>query len=159
MAPHWLDAREARAWRGFHGIREQLGAHLARQLSRDSGLTESEYAILVAVSEAPSHRLRSRDLCRQLGWERSRLSHQIARMEARGTIERAPCTDDARGFDVVLTTDGLKTIEAAAPLHLDAVRHCFADVLTTEQLDELGDIAEAILDHLGSEHAEDSDGD
>ena len=77
-------------------------------------------------------------------------------MEQRGTVSRAPCDGDARGFDVVLTDDGLAAIEAAAPLHLQAVRHCFADILTPAQLDTLGDIAEVITGHLVDQHAETS---
>jgi DNA-binding MarR family transcriptional regulator len=158
METRWLDEREERAWRGFHRMRTELSAHLARQLTQDCGLTEADYAVLVAVSEAPGRRIRSRDLGQALGWERSRLSHQIARMEARGTIRRAPCPGDARGFDVVLTDAGLAAIEAAAPLHLAAVRHCFADALTPGQLDALGDIAETITKHLASQHTDTATG-
>ncbi len=154
MEPRWLDEREGRAWRGFHRIRTELVGHLARQLARECGLTEAEYLILVTVSEAPDRRIRSRDLCRALDWERSRLSHQIARMEQRGTVTRAPCDGDARGFDVVLTDEGLAAIEAAAPLHLQAVRHCFADILTPAQLDTLGDIADVITGHLADQHGD-----
>jgi len=153
MEPRWLDEREERAWRGFQRLRIELTAHLARQLSQECGLTEADYAVLVAVSEAPGQRIRSRDLGRQLGWERSRLSHQIARMEARGTVKRASCQDDARGFDVILTDAGLAAIEAASPAHAEAVRHCFADLLTPAQLDTLGDIADVITNHLAAEHA------
>ncbi len=85
---------------------------------------------------------------------RSQFSHQIARMEARGTVERAPCAGDRRGFDAVLTETGRAAIEVAAPKHLFAVRHYFADLLTAEQLDALGDIAEAITSHLAAEHPE-----
>lgn len=151
MEPKWLNERESRAWRGFHQMRADLTAHLARQLSRHCNLSEAEYAILVIVSEAPGHRIRSRDLARSLGWERSRLSHQISRMEARGTVERAPCESDARGFDVVLTRSGREAIESAAPIHLDAVRHCFIDLLSPEQLDTLGDIAGIVTSHLASD--------
>jgi DNA-binding MarR family transcriptional regulator len=152
MAPRWLNAREARAWRGFHDLRTELTSHLAGQLSRETGLSEAEYAVLVQLSEVEGQRIRSRDLGRSLGWERSRLSHQIARMEERGTVERADCAHDARGFDVVLTQKGHAAIEAAAPLHLEAVRHCFIDLLTPEQLDVLGDIAAVVVDHLEAEH-------
>jgi DNA-binding MarR family transcriptional regulator len=152
MKPRWLNAREARAWYGFQDMRAQLTAHLARQLAQDSGLTEADYAVLVNVSEADGRRMRSRDLGKALGWQRSRLSHQIARMEARGTVERAPCDDDARGFDVVLTDDGMAAIEAAAPAHLADVRHCFIDLLTPEQLDTLADIADIVTGHLAAEH-------
>jgi len=154
MEPGWLDMHEMRAWVAFHAMRQQLVAHLARELAQNCGLTEADYAVLVNVSQAPGRRIRSRDLCRKLGWERSRLSHQIARMELRGTVERAPCEDDARGFDVVLTEAGLEAIESAAPIHLKAVRHCFADVLTREQLDAFADIAETVTQHLAKEHPE-----
>jgi DNA-binding MarR family transcriptional regulator len=152
MAPQWLDEREARAWRGFHYLRAELTSHLAGQLSRATGLSEAEYAVLVQLSEVEGQRIRSRDLGRRLGWERSRLSHQIARMEARGTVERANCVHDARGFDVALTQQGRAAIEAAAPLHLEEVRHCFIDLLTPEQLDVLGDIADVVVAHLEAEH-------
>lgn len=154
MAESALDEREYRAWRGFNEMREQLVAHLARGLARDCGLTEADYAVLVNVSEAPGRRLRSRDLGRRLGWDRSRLSHQISRMETRGTVERAPCDSDARGFDVVLTRAGLAAIRAAAPIHAAAVRHCFADVLSAKQLDALADISTVILAHLATEHGD-----
>ena len=153
MEPRWLNEREDRAWRGFQRMRTALTAHLARQLTLECGLTEADYAVLVTVSEAPGHRKRSRDLGQALGWDRSRLSHQISRMETRGSIRREPCPDDARGFDVVLTDAGLAAIEAAAPVHLAAVRHCFVDLLTPSQLDVLGDIAETVTRHLAAEHA------
>jgi DNA-binding MarR family transcriptional regulator len=80
-------------------------------------------------------------------------------MEARGTVRREACAEDGRSFNVVLTDAGMAAIEAAAPAHAAAVRHCFADVLTPEQLDTLGDIAEAITTHLASEHADPANGD
>ncbi|WP_345353312.1 hypothetical protein [Rhodococcus olei] len=46
----------------------------------------------------------------------------------------------------------MAAIEAAAPLHLDGVRHCFVDLLTPEQLEILGDIAETVSEHLHSDH-------
>jgi DNA-binding MarR family transcriptional regulator len=94
-----------------------------------------------------------------LGWDRSRLSHQIARMETRGTVRRKSCSGDARGFDVVLTPAGQAAIEAAAPLHLQAVRHCFADLLTPAQLDALAEIADTVTAHLAAEHTEPPDAD
>ena len=152
MPSNWLDEREARAWRGFHRVRTSLLAHLSRQLAASCDISQADFEILIAVSEAPGQRIRARDLGKQIQWERSRLSHQIARMEARGTITRAPCENDARGFDVVLTTAGQKAVEAAARVNLEAVRHCFIDVLTDEQLDCLGDIADAVTSHLMTVH-------
>jgi DNA-binding MarR family transcriptional regulator len=159
VEPRWLDEREEQAWRGFQRMRSGLSAHLARELARDTGLTEADYAVLVAVSEAPGRRIRSRELGRTLGWDRSRLSHQVSRMQARGTIRREPCADDARGFDVVITPAGFRAIQDAAPLHVAAVRRCFADLLTPQQLDVLTSIADTITSHLAAEHSEMPDAD
>jgi DNA-binding MarR family transcriptional regulator len=147
-----LAAREERAWRGFHRMRTHLIAHLARDLERDAGLTEAEYAVMLTLAESADRRMRARDLGQALAWERSRVSHQLARMEERGSIRREPCEGDARGFDVVLTEAGLDAIRAAVPGHLAMVRHCFVDVLTPEQLDALAEITDAVSRHLEVEH-------
>jgi DNA-binding MarR family transcriptional regulator len=154
MEPNWLSEEEEKAWRGFVALRIGLVGHLARQLAQDSGITEAEFEVLVVVSEAPGQRIRSRDLGKALNWERSRLSHQITRMEERGMVAREQCENDARGFDVLLTKVGLKAIQAAAPAHLEGVRHCFIDLLTPAQMKTLSSIAEVVTEHLKKEHAQ-----
>ena len=154
MEPNWLSEEEEKAWRGFVALRIGLVGHLARQLAQDSGITEAEFEVLVVVSEAPGQRIRSRDLGKVLNWERSRLSHQITRMEERGMVAREQCENDARGFDVVLTKAGLKAIQAAAPKHLEAVRHCFIDLLSPAQMKTLTSISERVAEHLKEEHAQ-----
>lgn len=154
MEPNWLSEEEEKAWRGFVALRIGLVGHLARQLSQDSGITEAEFEVLVVVSEAPGQRIRSRDLGKALNWERSRLSHQITRMEERGMVAREQCENDARGFDVLLTKVGLKAIQAAAPKHLEAVRHCFIDLLSPAQMKTLTSISERVAEHLKEEHAQ-----
>ena len=144
----WLDEREQRAWRGLIRMQAQLGAHLRRSLVRDSGLSDADYDVLVHLSEAPEDRLRIFELVRALQWEKSRLSHQLRRMEQRGLLERSECPTDGRGAFVSLTPEGRAAIEAAAPRHVADVRRHFVDVLTPEQLDVLGDIAEAVLESL-----------
>ena len=67
-------------------------------------------------------------------------------------MRRELCAEDGRSFNVVPTDAGMAAIEAAAPSHAAAVRHCHADILTPEQLDTLGDIAEAITTHLAADH-------
>jgi len=144
----WLDEREQRAWRGLIRMQAQLGAHLRRSLVRDSGLSDADYDVLVHLSEAPEDRLRIFELVRALQWEKSRLSHQLRRMEQRGLLERSECPTDGRGAFVSLTPEGRAAIEAAAPRHVAEVRRHFVDVLTPEQLDVLGDIAETVLESL-----------
>ena len=158
MEDIWLDETQEEAWRAFHAMRTQLLGHLSRRLAAESGMSEAEYEVLVTLSEAPDHRMRSRDLGRALQWQRSRLSHQLDRMEKRGLLTREPCPTDARGCVAVLTDTGLESIDKAAKLHVADVRHCFAEVLTPKQLDGLTAAARAITQHLDAEHPEEDRG-
>lgn len=83
-----------------------------------------------------------------LGWEKSRLSHHVARMASRGLVDKEPCDSDRRGAHVVVTGLGATELEAAAPGHVAAVRRLFIDRLTEQQLDTINDVAEAVLASL-----------
>jgi DNA-binding MarR family transcriptional regulator len=144
-ATPWLDDREAAAWRGFLRMQMHLEAALARQLAADSALSHQDYGVLVALSEAPEGRVRLFELAEALGWEKSRASHHVSRMAARGLVDKEPCDEDRRGAFVVITPHGQATIEAAAPGHVRAVRELFVDRLSPAQLDQLRSIAEAVL--------------
>lgn len=141
----WLDDREARAWRGLQVLQHRLNAVLGRQLSSESGLSLQDYVVLVVLTDHPEGRVRAFELGRELGWEKSRVSHHVSRMVDRGLVAREACESDQRGAYVVVTDAGRQAIEAAAPGHVAAVRHFVIDRLTTEQLDALGDITEALL--------------
>jgi DNA-binding MarR family transcriptional regulator len=137
----WLTEHEQEAWRAYQRLRHLLDARLRADLVRTSGMSDADYAVLVHLSEAPDERMRARDLAGALVWEKSRLSHQISRMEKRGMVERADCPTDARGAFIVLTDQGREAIAAAAPLHVDAVRRYLIDGLSPELLDALIEIA------------------
>lgn len=151
--PRWLDELEARAWRGYTRMRVELEAALSRELSRHSGLSHADYAVLVELSEVEEGRLRAFQLGRALRWEKSRLSHHLKRMEARGLVRREECAEDSRGSEVVLTAEGRAVIEQAAPAHVEDVRRLMIDHLTPGQLEVLADIAEVVL--AGLEQADD----
>lgn len=140
----WLDEREGRAWRSLQLMQMRLTAKLARQLA-SSGLSYPDYLVLVALTEQPDGRMRLYELGRVLGWEKSRLSHHIARMAERGLVGKEPCGADRRGAFVVVTPEGRKEIEVAAPGHVEAVRRLFIDRLSPEQLDGIAAAAEAVL--------------
>ncbi|MER5531994.1 MarR family winged helix-turn-helix transcriptional regulator [Streptomyces sp. NPDC002677] len=152
MEQERLNERETRAWIGFQRMRIEVNEVLARRLARDFGLTEADFVVLLRLSRIPEHRQRARDMATALHWERSRLSRQISRMETRGTVKRAPSEGDARGYDIVMTDAGLAAFDAAWPAWVEGIRHCFADVLSPEQLDALIGITEAIDNHFNAQH-------
>lgn len=141
----WLSEREERAWRALQFMQMRLDGVLARQLSVDSDLSYPDYLVLVALTDRGDGRLRLFELAEVLGWERSRASHQVGRMVARGLVVKQRCESDRRGFFVVVTDQGRRAVAAAAPGHVAAVRELFIDRLTPEQLDAVGEAAETVL--------------
>ncbi|GIH74844.1 MarR family winged helix-turn-helix transcriptional regulator [Planobispora longispora] len=149
--PRWLDEREFRAWLGYRRMRLLLDARIARDLSRDSGLSDPDYDVLSALSSSADRRWRLQALADRMLWSKSRLSRHISRMEERGLVTREECATDARGSVIVLTDDGMRAIEEAAPGHVESVRRHLIDLLSGEQIEVLGDIAEIVLRHLGED--------
>ncbi|MEV0677379.1 MarR family winged helix-turn-helix transcriptional regulator [Actinosynnema sp. NPDC050436] len=152
--PRWLDDREARVWHAYLDVHRELHGALERQLVRDSGLSLADYSVLVPLSEAPDGLIRARELGAKVGWERSRLSHQIGRMEKRGLVAREECPEDARGSMVRLTPAGRAAIGAAAPGHVETVRRYLFDVLSEEESDVLGRAFARVLRRLGADRDE-----
>jgi DNA-binding MarR family transcriptional regulator len=147
MERRWLDDREQRAWRAFLDLQRVLRIGIERQLA-ESGLSSADYELLVPLSEAPGRRMRPRDLGAQVGWDRSRLAHHLRRMEDRGLVAREECSTDARGILIRLTERGLKTMEAAAPGHVEWVRTNFIDKLTRAELDALTRLSERVVSKI-----------
>jgi DNA-binding MarR family transcriptional regulator len=145
--PCWLTPEEQQAWRAHL----TMGKLLSRQLDRDLhsfGLSINDYEILVVLSEAPDRRLRMTDLADATAQSRSRLSHQITRMETSGLVRRESCPGDKRGLFAVLTTQGMATIQRVAPHHVESVRRHFIGLLTGDQLSAMREGYTAVIDHL-----------
>lgn len=124
-----------------------VAAAIERDL-RAAGLSHPEYYVLVQLSEAPANRMRMTDLAEGIQWSKSRLSHQITRMEERGLVRRTECPGDARGTFARITAAGLRAIREAAPGHVESVRRHFVDALSAEQLLRMGDISDTVIHHL-----------
>jgi DNA-binding MarR family transcriptional regulator len=145
--PRWLSDQEQRAWQSYRLMTRQLESHLARELSRDAGLSMQDYDVLSALTDAPGHRCCAKDLATDLLWSPSRLSHHLDRMQRRELIRREGCAEGP-GTDIVLTERGLTAIEAAAPDHVAAVRRVFVDRLSRDDLATLARLSSKVLDAL-----------
>jgi DNA-binding MarR family transcriptional regulator len=138
---NWLTAEEQAAWRSVVALLIRLPAAIETELQRDAGLSHFEYLVLSGLSEAPDRTLRMSDLAAMASGSLSRLSHVVSRLEARGWVRREACPGDGRFINAVLTDDGWAKVVATAPGHVAAVRRLLIDVLTPEQLRELGAIS------------------
>ncbi|MCA1692810.1 MAG: MarR family transcriptional regulator [Actinobacteria bacterium] len=135
-------------------MHDLLRARLARELDRDAGLSDTDYGVLVHLSEAPDHRLRMHELVARLLWEKSRLSHHVTRMQQRGLVVREDCASDGRGSFVALTPAGAQAIERAAPEHVAAVRRHLFDLLSPAEIGVLSDITDRVVGHLSTAAAD-----
>ena len=129
----------------------QLAVRLQRHLLRDSGLSEADNEILAVLSGHPTGRMPAQELWALVQWEKSRLSHQVRRMQAQGLIVRDSNPVDARSVILCLLPAGRRAIEEAAPQHVDNVRRHFIDLLTPTELDTFTALNEPVLRHLAEE--------
>jgi DNA-binding MarR family transcriptional regulator len=127
----WLSSEEQRVWRDYLTMTGRLQSAMNRQLQRDCGLSLADYDVLVALDERPGCRIS--ELGERLGWEQSRLSHQLSRMRTRGLVQRRGADDDRRAATIELTRAGRSALETAAPGHAKLVHDAvFADVRASD---------------------------
>jgi DNA-binding MarR family transcriptional regulator len=146
-APPLSDVQQE-IWFAYMRVMLRLTYEMNRQLQADSRLSLADYHVLNALADSPGRRLRITLLADRIAWERSRLSHHLVRMSARGLVERRPSQSDGRGTDAVLTSSGLTALRAATPGHASSVRRMFFDGLDDELLAPLSRALDEVHEQL-----------
>jgi DNA-binding MarR family transcriptional regulator len=126
-----LTARELELWQAWLRISESVIAQVARDVGEASGLSAADYAVLERLAELGEGRLRQRELAIALNWDKSRISHQLSRMQERKLLTRSKTVED--GSQVALTRAGRDALEQARPVHAQAVRRHLTERLTPDQ--------------------------
>jgi DNA-binding MarR family transcriptional regulator len=121
----WLQDDQQRAWLAYIRVQLRLAYEMNRQLLADSGMSLPDYDVLTALSVADGGRMQITVLAAQIGWERSRVSHHVRRMSARGLVSWGLSVADRRVTEVTLTSRGRQALQEAAPGHVDLVRRLF----------------------------------
>ncbi|MEU0369981.1 MarR family transcriptional regulator [Streptomyces sp. NPDC006283] len=146
-ATRWLTDDEQCTWRTHLEVNKLLMHQLEKDL-QPFGLTNNDYEILVNLSESADRRMRMSDLAAATLQSKSRLSHQVTRMESAGLVRRENCESDRRGLYAVLTDEGVATMQKVAPHHVASVRKHFIDLLTPEALADLRESLTPVAEHL-----------
>ena len=144
----WLDGDQQRAWLAYIRIQLRLTYEMNRQLLADSGMSLPDYDVLTALSVADGGRMQVTVLAAQIGWERSRVSHHVRRMSARGLVTCGPSAADRRVTEVSLTASGQRALLEAAPGHVDLVRRLFFGGLPTALLGPLSEALESVYANI-----------
>lgn len=132
------------AWRAYRVSSILLEGRLHRELVEAHDITLADYEVLVRLAERPDRRMRMSVLATEVASSKSRVSHQIARMERAGLVERDNCSSDGRGVYAVLTETGMAKLREAAPTHVDGVRRHMIDLTTEAQRATLAKVFDRI---------------
>ena len=144
----WLDEGEQRFWRAWILSSTVLEGRLNRDLQEAHGLSHGDYGVLVVLSEQEGHRMRMSALADELALSKSRLSHQISRMEKAGLVRRDGDVSDGRGIFACLTPTGYDRLVAAAPTHVTGVRRYVVDLLSEQERAQATGFLERVLARL-----------
>ena len=149
----WLDELEMQAWRGLLRAHSCLMARLDRDLEEEHGLSLAEYEVLAVLSSEPDERMRMSELAQRVLISPSALTRRLDRLVGRGWVSRERCPHDARGAFAVLTAEGRRRLEEAAPTHVRGVRSHLIDRLSRAQLQELAQALAVVPDDRGARRA------
>jgi DNA-binding MarR family transcriptional regulator len=135
MSTRLLSPRELRVWHAFQMMHEDVLARVGRDLSQAAGISGPEFGVLSRLHGIGKGEMRQQALAQVLGWDKSRLSHQLTRMSERALIERRSV--DGNTVLVALTALGREKLDEARPVHAESVRRNLLSRLTQEQTDTI----------------------
>lgn len=132
-------------WRAFLKAQARLDRRIDGQLQREAGMTQGEYGAIAAILESPGRQLRVGEVARELGWERSRVSHLVARLERKGWLSREQWDQDRRAAQVTVTPGGRRAYLAAVRGHAAEVRAAFFVNVEPDERDALAGLLRRII--------------
>ena len=122
MAAKSLTPQELRIWGAFQDMGEEVRGRVGRDISEATGLSGPEFGVLSRLVGFGNGEMRQQELAKVMKWEKSRLSHQLTRMEDRRLIKR----ETADGAVVIaLTKLGHQKLTEALPVRAESVKRHF----------------------------------
>ncbi|MFK0160586.1 MarR family winged helix-turn-helix transcriptional regulator [Streptomyces sp. NPDC090493] len=146
--PRSLEPEEWEFWDTWMRAQRLLTRELEQGLQRDCDISKAEFSVLVTLWQATGREMRVGELSESLDWDKSRVSHQLTRMEKRGFVERTQYGADGRRAGVGLTADGRRAAQSAILVHGGNIRRHFLDSLTPEQTSVIRAWSEQAVDRL-----------
>jgi DNA-binding MarR family transcriptional regulator len=143
-----LSPNEEALWRATMRIVIILPLYLDTDMIRGAGITASEFATLMSLSETSDHELRMTDLAKANRLSASRTTRLVYDLERRGLVEKVASSADARSTRARITSNGLAKLTSARQSHLESVRHRFLDHVDASTVGELAYILSTVACHL-----------
>lgn len=134
MIEHRLSPRETRIWSAVKNLSDTVLVRIQADIERASGLSGADFGVLSRLEDLGSGKLIQQDLATSMGWDKSRLSHHLTRMQKRKLVEREP---QGRGVLVVMLAAGRAALKVARPAHAESLRKHLLKKLTHDQAETL----------------------
>lgn len=137
-----LTKEELARWRNFRFMVEETSIKVSREVSSATGISGGQFGIMSIVTASPAKEMRQQELADAMRWDRTRLSHQLTRMEKNGLIERKKSPDG--GTVITVTPKGSTELIRISPTLANAVRTHFLSKLTETHMAQLSEILAAL---------------
>lgn len=137
-----LDGDDVDLWLAWKRVGEVTRGRVMADVIARSALTEPELVVLVHLDEAGGL-LRQNALATAAGWDRTRLSHLLTRMEERGYLSRERLRN---GVEVAMLDAGRDVFAATREPLAAAVHQHVTGRLSAEQRAALRTITEVLTD-------------
>jgi len=139
-----LSPRELRIWHAFLSMGEDVLERVGRDINRATALSGAEFSVLSRLAAYGKGEMGQQELATVMGWEKSRLSHQLSRMQKRKLLERR--AGDERTTRVALTKTGEERLKSALPVRAESVRRNLLSRLSAEQLEMILRVSNLLSD-------------
>ncbi|MFG1842906.1 MarR family transcriptional regulator [Micromonospora arborensis] len=131
--PRTLSPEQWELWHAWMQAHRLLQRELDRDLQRDYGISKAEFSVLVTLHEARDREMRVGELAESLDWEKSRVAHQLTRMENRDLVDRTDRESSGRRAGIRLTAKGRSAAQNAIVGHGSNIRRYFFEALSPDQ--------------------------
>ena len=134
---------DAVLWHAWKHATEAVRKRVGADITAATGLSDGDFGIVTRIADAPGRSLRQNQLASSMGWQRSRLSRHLSRMQERGLVERSPAEG---GVTVMLTDEGVRAVVAARPVHARAIHEHLAGRLSEVERGQLVSLVAKLAD-------------
>ena len=134
----------ARAWAALTAAHARVSAQLTTALRKSSGLTITDFEILLRLDAGTG--LRIGDLTGAIRLSQPALSRAVARLAGRGWLTRSGSPADARCVLITLTPAGRDVLSAATAVHASVISETLLGKLSPAEQEQLARVLARVAD-------------
>ena len=146
MSTKPLSPQELRVWHAFKLMGEDVMERVGRDIAQATGLSGPDFGVLSRLAGHGNGEMRQQTLAESMGWDKSRLSHHLTRMQTKQLIVRHEA--DKRVVLVAITKQGRSKLDAARPVHAESVRRNLLSRLSAQQIETIVRVSNILGDEV-----------